>query len=83
MSSRKQRKDIDKAIRNLINYVEKQAEWQNGWMNFSTKCSRLLPAACLSMQMSWQLSARRTVIGTWFSVMCSRTWQALTGMNDD
>ena len=28
MSSRKQRKEIDKTIRNLINYVEKQAEWQ-------------------------------------------------------
>ena len=25
MSSRKQRKDIDKAIRNLINYVEKHS----------------------------------------------------------
>ena len=28
MNSRKQRKEIDKAIRNLLNYVEKQAEWQ-------------------------------------------------------
>ena len=27
MSSRKQRKEIDKTIRNLINYVEKQPEW--------------------------------------------------------
>ena len=66
MSSRKQRKEIDKAIHNLINYVEKQAEWQK---RLDELFHQMLSAAANSLHIDEdELAAELQENGYWHMV---------------